>query len=128
MELQVWKKFMRISTAATLTSFLNRPINEVVEEYQDLYIALGTELRSLAEAKGVKLPDDIIYSTIEGQKKMPKNTSTSMHADFLKGHPTEVETLTGYVVREAEKEGLQVPTYKFMYNGLTTLPYPVEKE
>ena len=37
----------------------------------------------------------------------------------------EVETLTGYVVRTAQELGIEVPTYQFMYKGLTEFPYPV---
>ena len=47
-----------------------------------------------------------------------------MHSDFRKGSQTEVETLTGYVVREAKALGISVPTYQFMYKGLTQFPYP----
>lgn len=47
-----------------------------------------------------------------------------MHSDFQKGNRTEVETLTGYVVRAAQELGIEVPTYQFMYKGLTEFPYP----
>ena len=111
-DLRIWKKFFMISTAATATSF----------------IALGTELKSVAEAMGVRLPDDIVYTSIEMQKMMPAGSTTSMHSDFLAGKKTELETLTGYVIRQAEKLGVDVPTYRFMYNGLSFYPYPKKTE
>ena len=123
-DLEIWKKFFMISTAATATSFFNQPIDEVLAQHIDLFIALGTELKSVAEAMGVSLPDDIVYTSIETQKMMPAGSTTSMHSDFLAGKKTELETLTGYVIRQAEKLGVDVPTYRFMYNGLSFYPYP----
>ena len=43
-----------------------------------------------------------------------------MHSDFLQGGSTEVETLTGYVVREAEDLRVDLPMYKRMYRELVS--------
>lgn len=120
---RIWKKFLMISAAATATSFFNKSIGEVMEQHIDMFIALCIELRSLAAAKGIILPDDIVQSSIEAQKMMPYNTTTSMHSDFLRGGPTELDTLTGYVIREAKTAGVEVPTFQFMYDTLTLFPY-----
>ena len=98
-DLEIWKKFFMISTAATITSYFNETIGEVVNNHIDLFITLGYELKSVAEAKGIRLPDGQVFSAIDAQKIMPNNSTTSMHSDFQKGNRTEVETLTGYVVR-----------------------------
>lgn len=125
--LRIWKKFFLISTSATITSFFNQPVSEAIEQHGDMFITLGAELRSVAEAEGIKLPDDIVFSSLEAQKGMPPGTTTSMHEDFRRGKKTELEYLTGYVIRKAAELGVDVPTYRFMYNGLTQFPYPVEK-
>lgn len=123
-ELEIWKKFFMISTAATITSYFNEPINEVIKNHIDLFITLGYELKSVAEAKGIQLPDDIVFTSIQSQKMMPNGFTTSMHSDFRRGGNTEIETLTGYVIREAKALGIRVPTYQFMYKGLMEFPYP----
>lgn len=123
-DIEIWKKFFMISPAATITSYFNATINEVISDHMDLFIALGYELKSVAEAKGIQLPEDIVFSSIQSQKMMPNNSTTSMHSDFKNGNRTEIETLTGYVIREADALGIEVPTYKFMYKGLTEFPYP----
>lgn len=123
-DIEIWKKFFMISPAATITSYFNATINEVISDHMDLFIALGYELKSVAEAKGIQLPEDIVFSSIQAQKMMPGNSTTSMHSDFKHGNRTEIETLTGYVIREADALGIEVPTYKFMYKGLTEFPYP----
>ena len=124
-DLRIWKKFFMISTAATITSYFNETIGEVVNNHIDLFITLGYELKSVAVAKGIPLPNDQVFAAIDAQKIMPNNSTTSMHSDFQKGNRTEVETLTGYVVRAAQELGIEVPTYQFMYKGLTEFPYPV---
>ena len=125
-DLEIWKKFFMISTAATATSYFNETISEVLDRHIDLYITLSYELKSVAETKGIRFKDNPVFSSIEAQKIMPNNSTTSMHSDFKRGSRTEVETLTGYVVRTAEGLGVEVPTYQFMYKGLTQFPYPVD--
>lgn len=125
---RIWKKFLMISAAATATTFFNQSIGEVIEEHVDMFTALCIELKSLAAAKGIILPDDIVNSSIQAQKMMPYNATTSMHSDFLRGGPTELDTLTGYVIREAKALGVEVPTYQFMYGTITGFPYPENKE
>jgi 2-dehydropantoate 2-reductase len=38
--------------------------------------------------------------------------------DFEKGGKAELETFTGFIVREAEKYGISVPTYEKVYIAL----------
>lgn len=125
-ETRIWKKFFMISTAATITSFFNQSIDLVIEHHLDMFVALGNELKSVAEAKGLVLPDDIVYASIEAQKMMPAGFTTSMHSDFLAGKQTELDSLTASVIRMAEETGVDVPTYRFMYDGLTRFPYPTK--
>lgn len=127
-DLRIWKKFFLISTAATITSFFNQPVSEALAQHGDMFITLGAELRSVAEAQGIALPDDIVFTSLEAQQGMPAGATTSMHEDFRQGKPTELEYLTGYVIRKAAELGVDVPTYRFMYNGLTQFPYPVAEK
>ncbi|WP_394335432.1 ketopantoate reductase family protein [Massilibacteroides vaginae] len=116
---RIWKKFFMISTAATITSYYNKPIDEVVRDYYDSFKALCTELKQVASAKGVLLDDDIIETTLETQKMMPPGSITSMHHDFKQGKNTELENLTGFVVNEARKLNIATPFYDKMYAALS---------
>lgn len=117
-DLEIWKKFFMISTAATITSYFNKPIGEVLENHTDQFIALGNELERIAKAKGIALPENYTLTSIELQKMLPPHSTTSMHTDFIKGNRTEVETLTGYVIQTATDSGIEVPTYQLMYEAL----------
>lgn len=117
-DLEIWKKFFMISTAATITSYFDKTIGEVLENHTDQFIALGNELECIAKAKGIILPENYTLTSIELQKMLPSHSTTSMHTDFIKGNRTEVETLTGYVVQTATDLGIEVPTYQLMYEAL----------
>lgn len=116
--LRIWKKFFLISLSATLTSYYDQSIGEVLEFHREDYFCLGKELKAIALAKGIELPEDVIEQVITDQQKMPYDSTTSMHTDFRNGKPTELETLTGYVVRSGHELHLPVPHYENMYEKL----------
>lgn len=115
---RIWKKFFMISTAATATSYFNENIGIVMTKHLEEFTALSNEIKCIADAMKIPLPDDIVPASIERQKMMPPSATTSMHADFIAGKRTEVESLTGFIVRKAEQLGINVPVYKKMYEKL----------
>lgn len=123
METRLWKKFFFISTAATITSYYNLPISEVIRLHKDTFVKLGEELEQIARTKGIRLPEQIVTYSIESRNMMPTGATTSIHQDFIKGGANELETLTGYVVRLAEQEQIEIPVYRCMYNALKTSLY-----
>lgn len=116
--LRIWKKFFMISTAATITSYYNQTIDEVITQHKDMFIALGKELKMVAKAKSILLSDTIEEDSVEAQKMMPPGSTTSMHSDFIRGSQTELENLTGYVVQTARSLHIETPIYETMYNSL----------
>lgn len=116
----IWEKFIFISSLATLTSFLDTNaggINRSAEN-QKLLSDLIEEVTNLAKAKNINVDEDIAQKTFDRIKGMPTDLTSSMHSDFMKGGETELETLTGYVVREAKSLNLAVPVYERLYNEL----------
>lgn len=115
----IWEKFIFISPTATSTSYFDRTIGKVLEENIETVLELIEEVKSLALAKSITVSDDISAKTLATMKSMPYEVTSSMHRDYLNQKPqTEVESLTGYIVREAEKFGIAAPTYLKLYEGL----------
>ena len=118
---RIWKKFYMISTAATTTSYFDQPLDEVISQHQEEFIAISKELAAVARAAHAGLPDDIVASSLAAQQMMPPGSTTSMHTDFKQGKPTELESLTGFVIRLGEQLGIPTPTYHRMYEQLRLL-------
>jgi len=115
----VWEKFIFISATATATSYFNSPIGKVLEENSETIIKLIDEVKNLALAKGILVSSDISEKTLLTMKSMKYEVTSSMHSDYLNQKPeTEVESLTGYVVREGSKIGVETPTFTLLYKGL----------
>lgn len=118
---RIWRKFFMISISATLTSYYNQCIGKIFDLHTDDYFRLGRELMAVAATKGIRYPEDMIEQAIAEQKRMPYDSTTSMHTDFKKHKATELETLTGFVVRNGEQAGIPVPVYKMMYEKLKSI-------
>lgn len=116
----IWEKFIFISSLATLTSFLDKTVGEILgsSKYQNLLTGLIAEVSSLARAKNINVAENIEGLTLEKIKKAPPTATSSMHADFAKKGKTELETLTGYVVREAKLLDVATPNYERLYKEL----------
>jgi len=110
----VWEKFIFISALASATSYLNQNIGEILKnaESKIVYIELLHEIEDVAQAKGLKLPHDIVGQTILKLEKSPKEATSSMHRDLLAGKNTEVLSLTQFVVNEGKKYGIKTPLYE----------------
>lgn len=110
----IWEKFIFISVVASLTSYLNLPIGPILENdsHRKLANLLLFEIKAVADAKKIQLPENIIEKTIATMERMPYETTSSMHSDFKKGGKTEYRSLTEYVVKLGESIGVSTPEYK----------------
>ncbi len=117
----MWEKFFFISTIATLTSYFDLTIGDIVNnsERKDLLLNLLAELKALADAKKIDLPGDIIQSTLNKILSLPYETTSSMHSDFRKGNKTEADSLTAYIVRLGKETATPTPCYEKMWVGLS---------
>lgn len=116
----IWEKFIFISSLATLTSYLNTNaggINSSAEN-QNLLSELIAEVTSLSKAKTINVDENIEQITFDRIKGMSPEITSSMHSDFIKKGRTELETLTGYVVRESKRLNLSASLYKNFYEAL----------
>lgn len=113
-EQTIWEKFVFISVVATLTSYLDLPIGPILENemHRQLANTLLLEIKTVADAYQIKLPENIFEKTIATVERMPYETTSSMHSDFKKGGKTEYRSLTEYVTNLAEKLNVKTPEYK----------------
>ena len=115
----VWEKFIFIASIATATSCFNCSISKLIEENEETLVQLIEEVKLIAAAKGISFNPDITANIVNYNKLLPYDTTSSMHRDYqnLK-QKTEVETLTGYVVRAGEKHKIDTPSFNKAYHQL----------
>ena len=92
------------------------------KESSQLFLNVLKEVASLAKKKGINLVENLAeqrHSYFEKQVLIEKNPMTSStQRDFLEGRRNEFEDLTGYVVLESRKLGLNLPCFEFIYSAL----------
>ena len=92
----IWKKYIFISTFATLTSFYDKSIGYIYKHYKDEIKEMLEDISSFAKTKGIDIEDEV-QKSLSIASKVPFDSSTSMHLDFKNKKQTELETLTGYI-------------------------------
>lgn len=113
----IWNKYAFITAFSGVTTASRLPIDKVLmhEPTKDVFRLVLTEMRELAAAKGVRLSGQFVEKTVNSMYKLPPGSTSSMHQDFRKGLPLEVESLQGAAVRLALQAGVQVPTVRTLY-------------
>ncbi len=115
----VWEKFIFIASIATATSYYNCNIGKLIEDNEETLVQLIEEVKSIALGKGISFNPNITANIVNYNKLLSNNSTSSMHRDYqnLK-QKTEVETLTGYVVRAGQELKVETPAFTRAYNYL----------
>jgi 2-dehydropantoate 2-reductase len=115
----VWEKFIFISTTASATTYFNLGVRAVALEHPNMVTQLIGEVVEIALAKNIPVSPTIHADTLAKLKSMPVHTTTSMQRDFNAHQPqTELETLTGYVVRTGKELNIDTPGFDLIYQQL----------
>lgn len=116
----IWAKYAFITAFSGTTTASRLSIDKVAENEatKQVYARSLQEMWTLARANGVVLPDDFVQQNLEAISKFPAGSTSSMHQDFRKGLPLEVESLQGAAIRLSAQHGLEVPTVRTLYGLL----------
>lgn len=114
-EFETWKKYLLISAYASLTSYYKKPMGYIVKNHLEELEEVLTEIKNVANEKGIPLENKNIEKIILQAKNIPYNSKTSMQLDFEKGKKTELEALCGYIAKEAKNLNITVPIIKKIY-------------
>ena len=114
----VWKKYLLISAMATLTSCFNEPMGAIVEKHSEKLNAILHEILAVGQAEGAELDFEDIENVLNQVKKVPYDSPTSMWLDFKAGRQTELEQLTGFIVKKAKEHNIDTPVMSNCYEKL----------
>lgn len=116
---EVWEKYILVSASATGTAFFNCSIGSLMEKYSSEINNLVIEATTVARIKGIDIASDTEELVIERLEAIPYDSTTSMHSDFIiNKNNTEIEVMTGYMVKTAKAEDYNLDTYSEMYKVL----------
>ncbi|CAG7620524.1 ketopantoate reductase family protein [Paenibacillus allorhizosphaerae] len=113
---RVWQKLIINSAINPLTAILRVHNGELLQrpEAMELMRTLVDEAVATADKLGLSLDPDLWEQLLEVCRKTAGNRS-SMLQDLLAGRMTEIDYITGGIMREAKKAGLVVPAHQTVY-------------
>ena len=115
----IWSKFILLSALAGMTSAAQTRIKELIQypDARKMFCDAMEEALAIGLAKGVNLPNDLGKTSLEFVEAFP-DFQNSMHADYEAGQPTELDALSGAVVRLGKQVGVATPVHSFLYSVL----------
>jgi 2-dehydropantoate 2-reductase len=110
----LWEKLARQAATAAATSVTQRPVGELRSdpEWRGRFRAAIDEACAVAAADGVTLSSQAEWEIIEA---MPPRLTSSTARDLAAGVPSELDAITGAVVRAGERLGVEIPVLAQMY-------------
>jgi 2-dehydropantoate 2-reductase len=112
--LELWRKFAFLTPLAALCGLARGSIGPVrrAPSGQAVLERAVREIVAVARATGVPFSDDDTRHALGALEALPDSTQPSFLADLLRGGPTELDVLSGTVVRLARNYGIDVPVHE----------------
>jgi 2-dehydropantoate 2-reductase len=113
----VWGKLVVNAAINPLTAILRIPNGALLESEWARQIMRGAaeEVAKVAEVQGIILPHENAPDRAEEVAIRTAANHSSMLQDILRSTPTEIEAISGAVVKVGEKLGIQTPINKMLY-------------
>ena len=120
-EAAIWKKYILNCAYNAESAYYDNTIGQLrsdpvkAKEYE----ALVNEAYQVGRAKGVNVKQEDVDAIIHRfYHELADNATSSLQRDIRAGKKAEVETFSGYIVKEGAKLGVDTPVTEKMYEGL----------
>lgn len=109
-----FRKFTFVSPFAATGAYynINAGVMQQPGEEQNLFISLTKDCMNIANAYGIKLPDNIMDINLKILHAVTPDTTASMQKDLAKAHQSEIDGLIFEIVRMAKAKNIVVPAYE----------------
>jgi 2-dehydropantoate 2-reductase len=120
---ELWAKFLFVVPFGGLGAVTDAPIGVLRSQpgTRRLLEDAMREIRDVGHALGVKLPGDIVESTMAFVDQQPPEGRSSLQRDLLSGRPSELDAWNGAVARLGSGVGVATPIHALLYEVLTVL-------
>ncbi|MFR2151274.1 MAG: ketopantoate reductase family protein [Christensenellales bacterium] len=112
----IWQKMFTNVSASVLTGVLQVPLGYIAQNPNAWAVCEALIREAVAVAAGEGLDFDAEQKIAEVREVCEKspNGLTSIYADLHNGRRSEVDTISGSVVRASERNGVPAPTHRAM--------------
>jgi 2-dehydropantoate 2-reductase len=116
----IWEKFVYLAPFASITGSARLPIGPLWadDDCRAMFLGAVAETAAVGLAAGIALAPDIMERIREYTATIPPATRSSLLIDLSQGKRTEVESLTGAVVRRGRALGVPTPIMAAWYASL----------
>lgn len=116
----IWSKFAMIVALAGVTAAARITLGQLATHAaaEAVFQKALEEVRALAAAEGVTLPDTMATDLAARIHTLPASATTSMYEDLRHGRPLELDALLGAAMRRAVRSGVALPTVETLYGLL----------
>jgi 2-dehydropantoate 2-reductase len=113
----LWTKFLFIVSFGGVGSLARCNMGELLStaDTRALFLESMREVETLARARGVALPPDVVAKTLAMAEGFEPSATNSMQRDVADGKPFELEAFSGAVVRMGEAAGVPTPVHRHFY-------------
>ena len=113
---QIWSKLFLNASASALTAILQVRLGYVAENEHAWSLAqrLIREAVTVANAEVGGFDPDQVIADVKAVLVRARDGLTSIYADIREGRQTEVDTISGSVVRTAKRLGIAVPSHELV--------------
>ncbi len=118
----VWGKLAVNAGLNPLTALLDLPNGELLTEpqRQGFMIAAAREVEAVAAAHGIRLPYPDVAAQVQEVARVTGANISSMLQDMRRQVPTEIDAMSGAVVRDGERLGIPTPVNAVLLNLIRT--------
>ena len=115
----LWEKFIVLSALAGITSAAQTRPKELLKypDERTMFCTAMEESLAVGLARGINLPDNLVQDSLKYVDNLP-DFQNSMHGDYEAGRATELEALSGAVIRLGKQIGVKTPVHEFLYSVL----------
>ena len=115
----LWEKFIVLSALAGITSAAQTRPKELLKypDARTMFCNAMEESLAVGLAKGINLPDNLVQDSLKYIESLP-DFQNSMQGDYEAGRATELEALSGAVIRLGKQIGVKTPVHELLYSVL----------
>jgi 2-dehydropantoate 2-reductase len=117
----LWRK-LAINAIINPITAVHRCLNGALTEprWQADIAQLSDDILRIARASQISLPDDLAAAVL-GMADATRHNRSSMLTDIEAGRHTEIDTIIGPLLIEADRHGLSVPSLQYWYQAVIRL-------